>query len=81
MGKDKYENENFDNYKNYVGQLENEYLTTFKKIEVYINESTKLNSLEKNNCFLQILDTFLSSQADGKVLDGYHRGKPKKILR
>ena len=75
---DKYEKENFDNYKNYVGQLENEYLTTFKKIEVYINESTKLNTLEKNNCFLQILDTFLSSQVGDKVLKDITGGNLKK---
>jgi len=66
MGKNKYEN--FDDYKKYIDKLEDEYLTTFKKIEVYINETTKLNSIEKNNCFLQILDTFLSSQEESKSL-------------
>jgi len=56
----------YDNYKDYINELESEYKTTFEKIEVYINYSSKLNFLEKNNCFLQILDTFLSSQEEGR---------------
>lgn len=66
MGNNKFKKEKFDNYKIYVNQLEKEYLNAFEKIEVYINGSSKLNTLEKNNCFLQILDTFLSCQSEGK---------------
>lgn len=68
MGNDRHKREDFDNYKNYIEELENEYLETFKKIEIYIDGSTKLNTLEKNDCFLQILDTFLSSQVEGKSI-------------
>lgn len=70
MGIEKYERESFDSYKNYVNQLESEYRTTFQKIEVYINGSSKLNSLEKNNCLLQVLDTFLSGQEEEKPVRG-----------
>ena len=65
MGKKKYERESFDSYKNYVNQLENEYKTVFSKIEVYINGSSKLNFNDKNNCLLEILDSFLSAQVGG----------------
>lgn len=68
MGNDRHKREDFDNYKKYIDQLENEYLETFIKIELYINGSTKLNEQEKNNCFMQILDTFLSGQAEGKSI-------------
>ena len=68
MGNGKHEKENYDDYKNYIDELENEYLATFEKIEIYINESTKLNFYQKNNCFLQILDSFLSGQSEGKSL-------------
>lgn len=66
MGNNKFKKEKFDHYKIYVNQLKKEYLNIFEKIEVYINGSSKLNTLEKNNCFLQILDTFLSGQSEGK---------------
>jgi DNA-binding ferritin-like protein (Dps family) len=55
-----------EKYKNYINRLENEYASTFAKIEVYINGSSKLNSSEKNSCFLQILDTFLAGQEESK---------------
>jgi len=63
MGSNKYERESFDSYKNYINQLKNEFRTSFDKIEVYINGSSKLNYNEKNNCLLEILDSFLSAQA------------------
>jgi DNA-binding ferritin-like protein (Dps family) len=69
MGNNKNENKKFDSYKNYITQLENEYKTTFEKIEIYINGSSKLNSLEKNDCLLEILDNFLSAQAEGMSIN------------
>lgn len=66
MGNEKSEKEYFDNYKKYINQLKKEYKTTFEKIEVYINGCSKLNNIEKNNCLLQVLDTFLSAQVEGK---------------
>ncbi len=62
--------EKYEDYKKYIKGLENEYVITFNEIEFYINESSKLNLLEKNNCFLQILDTFLSAQEAGKPVNG-----------
>ncbi|SHH66433.1 DUF1048 domain-containing protein [Clostridium grantii] len=64
MGNDKFKVEEVENYKKYKEQLQNEYLETFVKIELYINGSTKLNEKRKNDCFLQILDTFLSAQEE-----------------
>ena len=48
MNKDKY-----DDYRNYIKGLKNEYAAAFEKIEVYINGSSKLNFSEKNNCFFK----------------------------
>ncbi|PRR83809.1 DUF1048 domain-containing protein [Clostridium vincentii] len=61
-------NNEYEDYKDYINKLEGEYQGTFEKIEVYINYSSKLNFLEKNNCFLQILDTFLSGQEEGRAV-------------
>lgn len=58
------EKESYEDYKKYIHKLEDEYLDTFRKVESYISSSTKLNQIEKNNCFLQILDTFLSAQTE-----------------
>lgn len=66
MSNNKFVKENFDNYRTYTNQLSKEYLTIFKKIEAYINSSSKISPLEKNNIFLQIIDTFLSAQSDSK---------------
>lgn len=67
--KEKEEKEVYDNYKKYIVKLEDGYLYTFKKVEMYISSSTKLNVTEKNNCFLQVLDTFLSAQTQGKSIE------------
>ncbi|MBU3107051.1 DUF1048 domain-containing protein [Clostridium gasigenes] len=58
------EKESYEDYKKYIHKLEDEYLDTFRKVESYISSSTKLNQIEKNNCFLQVLDTFLSVQTE-----------------
>lgn len=58
----------FQDYKKFKAKLKGEYLARFEQIEVYINGTTKLNALEKNNCLLQVLDTFLSGQEDGKSI-------------
>ncbi|MBL4931686.1 DUF1048 domain-containing protein [Clostridium paridis] len=55
-----------DNYRDYINQLEMEYKTQFFKVEAYINISSKLNYKEKNSCLLQVLDSFLSAQEEGK---------------
>lgn len=59
----------FCNYKNYINQLENQYLSTFKKIEDYVNNTTKLDRISINNCLLQIIDTFLSGQKQRKAVE------------
>lgn len=66
VASNKFKIERMDNYKNYSVQLENQYQTTFQKLELYINGSAKLNDEEKNKCLVQILDTFLSGQAEGR---------------
>lgn len=66
VASNKFKFEKTDNYKKYVVQLENQYQTTFQKLELYINGSAKLNDEEKNKCLLQILDTFLSGQEGGR---------------
>lgn len=59
----------FDDYKKYVNKLGKEYEDIFKKIEIYINGTTKISETEKNNCLLQVLDTFLSAQEEGRVAE------------
>jgi DNA-binding ferritin-like protein (Dps family) len=58
--------EKYDGYKNYIDSLKDEYRRSFDKIEMYITGSSKLNTSEKNNCLLQVLDTFLSAQEQEK---------------
>lgn len=66
MGSNNFKIEKMDNYKNYSGQLKDQYKTIFEKIELYINGTAKLNEKEKNDCLLQILDTFLCGQAENR---------------
>jgi len=58
----------FDKYKNYVDKLANEYKTTFEKVGIYINGTSRLNTSEKNGCIFEIIDTFLAGQEEGKPL-------------
>ena len=58
----------FDDYKKYVNKLGKEYVVIFNKIEIYINSTTKISSTEKNDCLLQIIDTFLSAQEEGRAI-------------
>ena len=66
MKNDKNSIKDIDNYKDYINHLEMEYKTQFYKVEAYINISSKLKYQEKNNCLLQVLDSFLSAQEEGK---------------
>lgn len=58
-------NKGYENYKNFKDKLNCEYKTTFEKIEAYINASVKIDIISKNNCFMQILDSFLEGQDAG----------------
>lgn len=69
MGINEYNKEKYDDYKKYKNRLSGEYKTIFEKIDLYITDNTKLNIIEKNNCFLQILDTFLSAQEEGRGVE------------
>ncbi|QAA32396.1 DUF1048 domain-containing protein [Clostridium manihotivorum] len=64
IGKNKVDK--YEGYKNYVNLLMDDYRKDFDKIEVYVIGSSKLNTSEKNNCLLQVLDTFLSAQEEEK---------------
>lgn len=66
---EKYNEKKYDDYKKYINGLSGEYKRIFENIELYISDTTRLNTVEKNNCFLQILDTFLSAQEEGKSVE------------
>ena len=54
-----------DRYEYYVGQLEGDYLETFKKIQRYANVSI-IGKKYKREVLSSILDTFLNAQSEGK---------------
>ena len=54
-----------DRYEYYVGQLEGDYLETFKKIQRYANVSI-IGKKYKREVLSSILDTFLNAQSENK---------------
>lgn len=54
-------------YKDAKKQLKDEYKITFDKIETYL-QLASIYGLQQESCLIQVLDDFLSAQAEGKQL-------------